>query len=58
VAIFQVIDTSSSGDDFDVGMIKDAANWATMEATFATATEAGVFPFEFDINGDIMPIEV
>lgn len=32
MATFLVIDTSASGDYFDDGMVKDAANWATLEA--------------------------
>jgi hypothetical protein len=58
VAIFQVIDTSSSGDDFDVGMMKTAINFAILEAMLeAPATETNILPLEFDGDGNLTPVE-
>lgn len=40
MATFQVIDTGSGQDTFYQGMVKDAANWAVLEAgTLATITK-------------------
>jgi hypothetical protein len=38
MAIFSVIDCSATGDDFDEGMIKDAANWLIAETAMSGAT--------------------
>lgn len=40
MAIFQVIDTSATGDQFYEGMVKDAANWAIEEGRIGYTTVA------------------
>lgn len=63
MAIFQVIDTSASGDFFDDGMIKDAANWAIAESSLSAATThilvgggAGVAPVMTAATGSGAPV--
>ena len=63
MAIFQVIDTTASGDYFDDGMVKDAANWAIVESSLSAATThilvgggAGVAPVMTAATGTGAPV--
>src|SRR3990167_8011751 len=63
MAIFQVIDTTASGDYFDDGMVKDAANWAIVESSLSAATThilvgggAGVAPVMTLSTGSGAPV--
>ena len=50
---FGVIDTGSGADTFYEGMVKDAANWAIIEAMLSTGFLANNIAVGSDANGDI-----
>lgn len=53
MATFSVIDTGSGADTFYEGMVKDAANWAILEAMLSTGFLANNIAVGSDANGDI-----
>lgn len=63
MAIFSAIDTGSAQDTFYEGMVKDAANWAILEAALSGATTtilvgggAGVVPVLTTATGSGAPV--